>query len=209
MAFTPIPIGSLAWGSPVNTAFTDQDARISDLESGGASAPTTGFLAVPYAPEHATGFSSTTSGTVYMVRVTLAAPATLSTLTLGIFTAQVTPTAGQNFAGLYDTAGTLLAVTADQSAVWNSVGEKNMAFTAPYAAPAGDYYLAFVNNAGTAMAIHRSTAATTATTDMINHGMTASNARWTTGPTAQTSLPASITMASRTLSGVAYWLGVS
>jgi lysophospholipase L1-like esterase len=33
MAFTPIPIGSPSWGTPVNSAFASQDARITALES--------------------------------------------------------------------------------------------------------------------------------------------------------------------------------
>lgn len=33
MAYTPIPIGSLGWGAPVNAAFTSQDARITALET--------------------------------------------------------------------------------------------------------------------------------------------------------------------------------
>lgn len=83
-----------------------------------------------------------------------------------------------------------------------------MAFTAPYAAAAGVYYLVLVCNGTTPITIFRTVAATTAAA-MINHGMTAAVARYTTGPTAQTSLPASVTMASRTLSGTAHWMGVS
>lgn len=33
MSYTPIVIGSLAWGTPVNNAFTSQDARITALEN--------------------------------------------------------------------------------------------------------------------------------------------------------------------------------
>ena len=49
MAFTPIVIGSLAWGTPVNDAFISQDARITSIErAGNASGSVNGFLAQPY-----------------------------------------------------------------------------------------------------------------------------------------------------------------
>lgn len=208
MVYVPIVIGSLAWGTPVNNAFTSQDARISNIEAAGATASQAGFLAMPYAPELGASSSILTSGTVVMTQVTLPAPATLSTLTIGVFVAGATLTAGQNFGGLYNAAGTRVAVTADQAAAWVTTGEKNMAFTAPYAAPAGVYYLALLCVGTTPITIFR-TISTPLGANIINHGMSAATARYTTGPTAQTSLPASVTMASRTLSGTAHWMGVS
>lgn len=208
MAFTPIAIGSLSWGGPVNAALASQDTRISGLEAGGVTAGQAGFIAMPYAPELAASSAALVSGTVTMTRVTIGAQATLSTLTVAVFGAGSGLTAGQNFGALYSAAGTRVAVTADQTTAWASTGEKNMAFTSPYNAAPGLYYLALLSVGTTPPTIFRTIAATAAS-DVINHGMTPATARYTTGPTGQTSMPASVTMASRTLSGTAFWMGVS
>jgi hypothetical protein len=209
MTYTPIVIGSLSWGTPVNNAFTSQDARITDLEAvGGKTVDAMGFLATPYDPALVTSSTILVSGTVYMVRLDVTAPVTFTTSTISVFVAGVTLTAGQNFVGLYDAAGNRVAVTADQSAAWVTVGEKNAAFTAPYVAAAGTYYMAVLSNGTTPIQMPR-TISSGAASAFINHNLTTTTARWTTGPTAQTTLPATITMASRTLSGIAFWLGVS
>lgn len=206
--FTPIPIGSLAWGTPVNNALAGQDGRISALEAGSVTPAMLGFKAMPFAPEMAANSQILTSGTVVMVQVVLPVAATLSSVTTGIFTAGSGLTAAQNFAGVYDASGTRVAVTADQSVAWATNGEKNMALTVPYAAAAGIYYLALLCNGTTPITPFRTIAAASAA-NMINHGLTPATARYTTGPTAQTTLPASVTMASRTLSGNAFWLAVA
>lgn len=209
MTFVPIPIGSLGWGAPVNTALTDQDARITALGAQGATTlKALGFLAQPYDPAMATAGTVLTSGTIYMIRLDLASAATISTGTLCVINAGVTLTAGQNLVGLYDAAGTRVAVSADQSAAWTSAGEKNVTFTAPYAAAAGTYYLAVLSVGTTPIGLLR-TVSSASVVDVINHGLTTATARWTTGPTAQTTLPASVTMASRTMAMTAYWGGIS
>ncbi len=209
MAYTPIVIGSLAWGTPVNNAFTSQDARITEIEqSGGAGASPLGFLSTNLEPALCTSSTILVSGTVYMQRLDLVSPATISNGILNVFVAGITLTAGQNWIGLYDAAGTRVALTADQTTAFGSVGLKDIAFTAPYVAAAGAYYLAVLSNGTTPPQLLRGVASG-AVTGTINRGLTASNARWTTGPTAQTTLPASITMASRTTSGIAHWSAIA
>lgn len=208
MAFTPIPIGSLGWGAPANAAWTDQDARISELEVAGTPTPAfLGFKAMPFPPEMAGSGTSLVSGTVYMQRFDLAQAETLTGLTFAVSTAGAGLTAGQNLVGVYDAAGTRLAVSADQSAAWASNDEKNPDFTAPVAVSAGTYYSAVLSVGATPISMFRNVA-TQVAAQVVSHGLTAANGRWTTGPTAQTSLPASVTMASRTLSGTSFWVGV-
>lgn len=209
MAFTPIPIGSLSWGTPVNSALASQDARITEIESAGAAGSGIyGFVALPYDPVSAGASSLLASGTVYMIRVDIAAPATFTTITIPIFTAGSGLTAGQNFAGVYTAAGTRVAVTADQSAAWATSGVKSMALTAPYAAAAGTYYIALLANGTTPPGVLRSVS-TGAVEGVLNFGLTPATARWTTGPTGQTTLPLSVTMASRTLANISFWAGIS
>jgi hypothetical protein len=209
MTYTNIVIGSLAWGTPVNAAFTSQDARITELEQAGGSSPAAlGFLATNYDPAVATSSTVLVSGTVYMQRLDLPAAATVS---LGIFNAFLAGsglTAAQNWVGLYTSTGTRVALSADQTTAFASVGHKEVAFTAPYAAAAGTYYLAVLSNGTTPPSLLRG-ASSGAVSTTINRNLTVSDARWTTGPTAQTTLPASITMASRTLSGIAHWSAVA
>lgn len=209
MVFTPIVIGSLNWGTPVNNAFTSQDARISDIErQGAATLDAYGFAAMTYDPCVGPTGTALVSGTVTMSRLDLPAPATISTITTAIVAAGATLTAGQNFAGLYDAAGNRVGVTADQSASWVTTGEKNMALTAPYAAAAGVYYVAYLSN-GTTPAGPLRAGSGGPVASLLNHGMTPTNARWTTGPTAQTTLPVSIVMASRTLGQNSYFAAIS
>ena len=207
MAYTPIVIGSLAWGTPVNNAFTSQDARISVLESKTSPSSWGNWIATSYDPALAAANTLPTSGTVTMVRLDLAAPATITSAVTCVVAVGVTLTAGQNFAGLYDSTGTRVAVTADQSVAWTSLGEKVMTFTSPYAAAAGTYYVAYLANGATTPAILRSSSNANISA-VINRGQSVSVARFALGPTAQTTLPASITMASRTLGTTSFFAGV-
>lgn len=208
MAYTPIVVGSLAWGGPVNAAFAAQDSRITSIErSGNAASSVNGWLAMPYDPIAASTGTTLTSGTPAHIRVDIPFPATFTTVTVPVFTAGATLTAGQNLVGLYDSAGTRVAISADQSASWVTNGEKNVPFLVPYAAAAGTYYISILSNGTTPATIARSTS--TGAIGILNHGLTAATARWSVGPAAQTTLPPTITMASRTLSNISWWMGLS
>lgn len=205
MTFTNIVIGSLAWGGPVNSALSSQDARITELESaGGSSLGSLGFGATNFDPGISQAGTVLVSGTVYMIRIDLTTALTLTSVTIGVVTAGATLTAAQNLAGIYDAAGNRVAVSADQSASWVTNGEKIIPMVASYAAAAGTYYLALLSNGTTPISPLRGLSFA-ALTSLINHGTTAATARWTSGPTAQTTLPATITMASRTPLGNAFW----
>lgn len=197
---TPIAIGSLAWGTPVNDRFANLDrAQVS-------TAVDQSLLTWNYPPGTNMVATAITSGTVNMAKIWIRQPATITNVVVGIGTVGAALVAGQNFAGLYDTLGTRLGVTADQTANWGTIGGKVMALTVPVAVAAGAYYVAIVSNAGTTPAFARGSALTAS---IANINTTATDGVWTTGPAAQTSLPASITMASRTLTGNALWVGAS
>lgn len=208
MVYTPIPIGSLAWGASVNAAFTSQDSRISALEAAGDAPSSQGLKAAPFDVALSNGSIALVSGTVYMVEVVITAPVTLNSAVAVAFTAGSALTAAQNFAGLYNAAGTRVAVTADQTTAWGTAGVKTMNFTAPVAVTPGRYYVALLSNGTTPPAFLRGLSAG-AIPQALNIGRTAADGRWTTGPTAQTTLPASVTMASRTLAAAALWAGVA
>lgn len=197
---TPIAIGSLNWGTPVNDRF----ANLSLADT--STAIDQGLVTWNYPPGVNMVATALTSGTVNMAKIWVRQPGTITNVIAGIGTVGAALVAGQNFAGLYDLAGNRLGVTADQTANWGTIGGKVMALTAPVAVTAGAYYVAILSNAGTTPAFARGSALTPT---IVNVGTTATDGVWTTGPAAQTSLPISITMASRTLTGNALWVAAS
>jgi hypothetical protein len=204
MAYTPftaIAIGSLNWGAPVNNAIINLDVANNEHTPADHE-----LIAWNFAVGIVVGSTAPTSGTVIMQKVWLRQAATITNVCMGIGSAGVALTAGQNFAGLYDGAGNRLGVTADQSAVWNSAGFKQMPLVAPVAVAAGAYYVAVLSNAGTPPTLARGGIITSS---FPNANLTATNAAYAIGPAGQTTLPLSITMASRTLTANSTWSGVS
>jgi hypothetical protein len=148
-----------------------------------------------------------TSGTVSWSKLWIRQPVTITNVCVAIGTVGASLVAGQNFAGLYDPAGNRVGVTADQTANWGTVGFKEMALTAPVVVSTPTYlYVAILSNAATTPAFARGSALTSS---IANAKLTAVDARFATGPAAQTTLPVSVTMASRTLAGNALWAAVS
>ncbi|MFK0015749.1 hypothetical protein [Streptomyces sp. NPDC091027] len=156
--------------------------------------------------EHLRSSGQPESGGIRMARVRLRRAATIGWIWMHITTAGATLTANQCFAGLYTTAGTRVAVTADQSANWTSIGDKKMALTAPYNAPAGEYFIAFVANGTT---IPQFTAASNNTSSGLNMNVTGASLRFANGPSGQTSLPASIAMPSLSAGSASYFVALS
>lgn len=202
MTFTPIPVNSLDWDVPVNAAF-------GSLHASGAVASDHSLLAWAYDPRGAANSTALTSGTVYLIKVQVTASGQTSNgMVVHVPSAGVTLTAGQNFVGLYDAAGTRVAVSADQTAAWGSNGFKTIAWTAPVAVTPGFYYIAILTNGATGISIARE-ANLDAT--LVNINLTPATLRWSaggTGLTGLTSLPASITMADRAASMLTVWVGL-
>lgn len=199
--FNPIPIGSANWGTPLNAAIAEldsnQEPKAADQEM------------IAWQMDPATNMVATaiTSGTVSWSKLWIRQPVTITNVCVAIGTVGASLVAGQNFAGLYDPAGNRVGVTADQTANWATVGFKEMALTAPVVVSAPTYlYVAVLSNAATTPAFARGSALTAT---IANAKLTATDARFATGPAAQTTLPVSVTMASRTLAGNALWAAVS
>lgn len=171
------------------------------------TAPDQNLIAWTYDPSLIRGTGiATVSGTVYLMKVKIVNRATVVTsISMGIETAGATLTAGQSLLGLYDSTGTRLGVTADQSANWTSTGMKTVALTAPVTLNVGTYYVAMLSVGTTPPQF-----ATAAGGNVnISVGLTSGNLRYIIGPTAQTSLPASITLTSFTGSTASRWAALS
>lgn len=150
--------------------------------------------------------NATVSGTVYLCKVKIVdRSAVVSNVIVGIEAAGATLTAGQNLVGLYNSSGTRLAQSADQAANWTSTGLKTIALTAAQTLAVGSYYVAILSVGTTPPQFAMGAGGSTS----VNAGLTTATSRFLTGPTAQTSLPASITLGSQTPTSGARWAALS
>lgn len=162
-----------------------------------------GLLGWGFPPNFASGTAHMTEGTVYLQKFYLNKPSTLSSLMFNVTNAANAPTSA--YGGLYSTGGTQLAVSANSTASFTSTGDKTLSFTSPYVANTGYYYTALLVAAGPGNGPDLS--ASTASSAVANINLTGATLRYCTGPTGQTTLPASITMSSN-VSAVGLWTGV-
>lgn len=208
MTLTPITIGSLDWGGPLNAQVQNLDGRVTTLEQANAVRPSgQNWKAWTFDPATNLIAQVLTSGLLEMVKLPIRVATTVTNIIVGITTAGSGLTAGQNWAGLYNSSGTLLSQTADQTTAWASTGRKDMALAAPQAVAAGDYYVAFVSNGTTPPQMPRGSSLNIGS-DLVNGGLTQATARYATAGTV-TTLPASVTMGTRTPAARSWWLAVS
>lgn len=193
--------GSADWDVPLNLALTTLDTNVATARRGSKPADQN-FLGWGYDPEHASSTNILTSGTVYLHKLWLSSGTTVTNLGWTITTAGATLTAGQSLMGLYNAAGSRLAQTADQAAAWTSTGFKYPALTGSVAIATSAYYYVAILSVGTTPPTGASSPGLQTT---YNANVTGANLRHAVGATAQTSLPASITMASNTSTGVSTW----
>lgn len=150
--------------------------------------------------------NATTSGTVYLCKVKIANRSTVvSNVIVGIEAAGSGLTSGQCFVGLYNSSGTRLAVSADQAANWTTTGLKTIALTAPQTLAVGSYYIAILAVGTTPPQFAMGAGGATT----VSAGLATGASRFLTGPTAQTSLPSSITLSSQTVTSGARWAALS
>ncbi len=182
-------------------------APLADLPAGNNPLPQDqNLLAWTYDPVLQTGTTSPAAGVVLLARVMVRQTTTITNVLVSVVTAGSGLTAGQNFVGLYDSTGTLLSASADQSTPWASTGLKVAALSAPQLVQPGVYYLAVLANGTTPPLIARSTVQGSAT---VNAGAPAGAPRYATSGAAQTALPASISLAGAALTAAAWWGAVT
>lgn len=166
-----------------------------------------GYLAWSLPPFAATaGSALATAGTVYLTRLRRVPAGTVTNIIIFLSAGGSTLTVGQCFAALYDSAGTLLGTTADQSTSWASAGFKTMPLSGgSVTRSSGDLYVAKWFNGTTGPSLYRSSN-TSAT--MNNAGLVAPDMETATANTGvTTSAPA--TLGTQTAAGLHYWVAVS
>ncbi|MFG3154219.1 hypothetical protein ACGF7W_19495 [Streptomyces sp. NPDC048219] len=150
---------------------------------------------------------STTAGVLYLAKVDIANRATVvSNILVGVVTAGATLTAGQNVVGLYNSSGTLLATSADQSTAWTSTGLKTAAIT-PQTLAVGSYYVAILAN-GTTRPVF-ATGGGHGQDSITNVGLTTANAAFLTLGSGLTALPSTITLGSGSPNSGSRWAALS
>lgn len=202
MAVTLPTHGQLLWDNPLNTV-------LHNLASAQMLPNDHGYMNWSSDPQHASGGINPGAGSVRMVKLpVLPLTYTITSAKVFVSVAGVALTAGQCFVGIYDATGARVALSADQAASWATVGLKTATMTVPYVVPAGaPVWVAILYN-GTSVQF-AVTGAVSGQGDLINADLTPAVARFTSGPNAQTSLPASITMAARVNTPQATWAAVA
>ena len=167
-----------------------------------------GYLAWNYDAGVVSSASTPTTNVVNLVRINIRQAISVTNVVIGVTTAGSGLTSGQNFAGLYSSAGTLIGTSADQTTAWGTAGVKSAALAGgPFAVAAGFVWVAIVSNTGTSTPnIFRSASGNAAA---MNTGFAVATARWASNGTATTALAGTITPASNTLTGTGYWAALS
>jgi len=139
-----------------------------------------------------------TNGCLYLVGVYARQAFTTSKVYLSVSVAGASAVAGQNWIGLYNTAGTLCASKGIDSTVTATAGLQTITWTSNFTGPAGMYWVGFIFNATTNPTLYRtSTAADNATQ---NVGVSAPFYRVCQQGTSLTALPSPLTVASNSIS---------
>jgi hypothetical protein len=153
------------------------------------------------------GDNATTAGVLYLLKLKVVNRATLVTnLHVVVTTAGATLTAAQNLLGLYNSSGTLLAQTADQSTAWTTTGYKTAPLTVPQTLAVGNYYVGILTNGTTPPRFMRGA---DISASGLNAGLTTATSRYLTSGTTQTALPASVTLGSAATTQTARWTALT
>ena len=166
------------------------------------------LIAANMDPANASGAPAPAAGTIFYYAIWVPQATTISNVLCQVTTAGVTIT--NCYMGLYSTAGTQLAVTANLSTTLNSTGTKIIPFTSSVAVSAGLYYIGYlVGTAATAPAYSGA-----GSTPVMNVGATytanalTGGARAMTGAASTTALPSPMT-GTPTAANNAPWFGLS
>lgn len=155
-------------------------------------------------PITATAGTIAVNGTRYLIKVVLNEETTVSNVLFSIGTTGVTPTAGQNWVSIYNSAGTELA-EASLDAFF--AGGLHTVPIGPVVLPEGEYYIALLFNAATPPTPHRVAGASST---LANALLAAASRRYAVNGTVQTTNPSSLTLGNNTLTGaLPYWVGLS
>lgn len=185
-----------------------QAQLVADPAGGTFAAPDHGYQAWAFDPALSSGANvSASTGAVYVVKIPTPTSITVTSMSL-YFQSTGTLTAGQSFAGLYDSTGTRLVVSADQSTAWSgsSGGVVNTALSPTTIT--GPWVWASILMVGSPIPPMRGL--TVSTGALLSAGLSAANSRFARVSTGATSLPTSFTPSSLNVSfALQVWVALS
>lgn len=162
------------------------------------------LVAWTFDPAHVSSGKAGIAGTVYLAAVYVPQAVSVTKIYWGNNTAGAGATASQNFVGLYNAAGTLLASAGVDASV-TATGPVTTTIASTALTP-GLYWVAFVFNATTMPQIYRGQ---DLNATLMNVGInTAASYRFATNGTLQTTLPASITPSANAVAQFCYWAAI-
>ena len=157
-------------------------------------------------PLRTTASFTLTQGVLYLAKMKIPNAITVTNLWLIMTTALTTPTAGQNFVGLYDSSGNLLCTSADVGSSLSSTGVKQLTIPSTNLSANTFCFGALLTNATTAGGARGQSASSAA---YNNVGLSVAASRGLTSGTSQTALPATVTLGSATQGNNVPWMGIS
>lgn len=204
--------GALDWDVAVNDLIdlgNALDGRVVALEGvGQALAPSFlpsdhGLSAWTLDPVTASSSTAPTAGVLYVMKIKVVTASTINSMGMHVATAGAGLTS--SYLALLDSAGTRVGVTAAQTTTWQSSGWKVHALTAGVAVTPGTYYGALLIGSGstTPPLVARSSASSA-----VNANLTAPGLRFGASGTAQTSVPASVTLSAVAADSTAWFVGL-
>lgn len=155
---------------------------------------------------------ATAPGKLTLHRAMIRTARTITNVLFGLSAVDVTGPISNSFIGLYDSTGTLRASTADISAtLMSSATVKTVPFTSPYAAPAGEYFLALLLNGTWSTSLQFKSCGGGVTS---NAGLAAPHLVLSSMSSGLTSLPSAITLSSQATALItggwgSQWYGLS
>lgn len=163
-----------------------------------------GLVAWTADPGSSNSSSAPVNGTLYLCAVYIHRVVSVTKIYWVINTPGAAPTASQNFVGLYNSAGTLLASTGVDASV-TSAATHATTISATALTP-GFYWVSFLFNAATPPVLSRSTSLAQGINSV---GQAAATQRFATNGTGRTSMPASITPGANGTTQNTFWAAVA
>jgi hypothetical protein len=181
-------------------------AVVNFLPLAGVAPPDSGLLSWSYDPAFTSTGQLTVNGTLYLIKVPIRSLQPISTIWWNASAPGVTPTSGQNWAGIFNSSGTLVASVGVDAKVTSSNTPVSVTLGTSYTpTQPGFVWVALLFNAATPPTLLRTNGANLSTN---NAGLAASAYRFATNGTGLTALPGSVTPSSNA-AGPAIWVGVA
>lgn len=160
-----------------------------------------GWMGWAFDPALISGSSILTAGVLYLTRVKVGVAGTAASVSMHVSTAGAT--LSNCFLGLFDSNGTRVGVTTDQSTALQSGGLKTVTMSATAALVAGPHYVGILTNGTTPPTMTRA-----GNSSIVNAGVVAPSLRWATSGTGQTAMPSTVDLTTAAASSLSLWAAI-